>query len=337
MKIMCANWQNADEGELEHQHYPDIELVIARSTNDAAAKLDPEVAKTVDAVINYSPTHSVALPPTAFPMARIAVRSGVGFDNIDTAGWGARNIPACNVPDYGTTEVADHALALVLALTRGTSSYGNAILANGQPGWHFSLGPLVRRHRGAVFGIVGLGRIGLAAARRAGAFDMKVVFYDPHLSSGVDLSTGYERVHALSELMATSDVVSIHAPLSEETRGLMDRDALDAAKSGLILVNTARGPIIDLDALEAAMRDGRVAGAGLDVLPSEPGDLEHPLIAAWRRREDWIADRLIVTPHAAFFSPAAMRDLRLKSVEVVHAYLTESRLTNCVNAEFIEA
>ena len=178
---------------------------------------------------------------------------------------------------------------------------------------------------------------GASAARRAGAFDMKVVFYDPHLSSGVDLSTGYERVHALSELMATSDVVSIHAPLSEETRGLMDRDALDAAKSGLILVNTARGPIIDLDALEAAMRDGRVAGAGLDVLPSEPGDLEHPLIAAWRRREDWIADRLIVTPHAAFFSPAAMRDLRLKSVEVVHAYLTESRLTNCVNAEFIEA
>ena len=84
------------------------------------------------------------------------------------------------------------------------------------------------------------------------------------------------------------------------------------------------------------MRSGIVAGAGLDVLPSEPGDLEHPLIAAWRSGEPWIADRLIVTPHAAFYSPASMVDLRLKSIEVVHAYLAEGRLTNCVNAEYLE-
>ena len=102
------------------------------------------------------------------------MRSGVGFDNIDTAGWGARKIPACNVPDYGTTEVADHAIALMLALTRGTSSYAAAIAADGAEGWHFSKAPLIRRHKGATFGVVGLGRIGLAAARRAAAFDMKV-------------------------------------------------------------------------------------------------------------------------------------------------------------------
>ncbi|WP_137931512.1 C-terminal binding protein [Mesorhizobium comanense] len=336
MKILCANWQAADEAELEREHYPEVEFVLARSTNDKAADLDPAVCAMVDAVINYSPTHNVAEAPSAFPRARIAVRSGVGFDNIDTAGWGARKIPACNVPDYGTTEVADHAIGLMLALTRGTSAYGAALSGHGALGWHFSKAPLVRRHKGATFGIVGLGRIGLAAARRAAAFDMKVVFYDPHLLSGVDLSTGYERVHSLADLMGRADVVSVHTPLSDETRNLLGTAAFDAARPGLVLINTARGPIVDLDALEAAMRKGIVTGAGLDVLPNEPGDLDHPLLAAWRRREPWIADRLIVSPHAAFYSPASMRDLRLKSIEVVHAYLAEGRLTNCVNSEFLK-
>ncbi len=335
MKILCVNWQNPDEAELEKQHFPDIELIIARSTTDTAATLSPEICAEVDAVINYSPTLNIEMPLSAFPKAKIAVRSGVGYDNIDTKGWGARNVPACNVPDYGTTEVADHALALMLALTRGTYTYPTEIHADGQTGWHFSKAPLIRRHKNAVFGIVGLGRIGLAAARRAAAFDMKVVFYDPYLLSGVDLSTGYSRVHSLNELMSLSDVVSIHAPLSDKTRGLLGAEAFAAAKPGLILVNTARGPIVDISALEAAMRAGTVAGAGLDVLPNEPGDVDHPLFSAWRAGEDWIRDRLIVTPHAAFFSPASMVDLRLKSVEVVRAYLAEGRLTNCVNAEYL--
>src|SRR5688572_2863409 len=116
MKILCVNWQATDEAELERQHYPDIEFILARSTREDEAPLDPAVCETVDAVINYSPTLNVPLPPAVFSHARIAVRSGVGFDNIDTAGWGARGIPACNVPDYGTTEVADHAIGLMLAL-----------------------------------------------------------------------------------------------------------------------------------------------------------------------------------------------------------------------------
>ena len=336
MKILCANWQAEDQAELERAEYSDIEFILAPSTTDKAAALDPAICRDVDAVINYSPTLNVAAPPEAFPKARIAVRSGVGFDNIDGPGWGARNVPACNVPDYGTTEVADHAIALMLALTRGTSSYGDVLRRSGREGWHFSNAPLVRRHKGATFGIVGLGRIGLAAARRAAAFDMRVVFYDPLLSSGVDLSTGYERVHSLAVLMSASDVVSIHAPLNDETRGLFGTAAFAAAKPGLILVNTARGPIIDLDALEAAMREGRVTGAALDVLTHEPADLDHPLLAAWRKNEDWIEGRLIVTPHAAFFSPASMRDLRLKSIEVVHAFLAEGRLTNCINGQYLK-
>ena len=336
MKIFCANWQAADDAELELQHYPDIEFILQRTPPGSLTPVDADALAEADAVINYSATQHVGAKPAQFARARVAVRAGVGFDNLDLAGWGAKGVPVCNVPDYGTTEVADHAIALMLALTRGTGSYPGKLIADGGVAWHFGLAPLVRRHRHATFGVIGLGRIGLAAARRAAAFDMKVIFFDPYLSNGVDLSTGYERVHSLETLMARADVVSVHAPLSPETKGLLGHAAFAAAKPGLIVVNTARGPIIDLDALEAAMREGRIAGAGIDVLPNEPQDMDHPLFAAWRRREDWIAERLVVTPHAAFYSPSSMQDLRLKSVEVVHALLVEGRLTNCVNRQFLD-
>ena len=336
MKILCANWQAPDEAELERAHYPGVEFILQRTPAGSLAPVTPAALAEADAVINYSATPLVGAKPAEFAKAKVAVRAGVGFDNLDLAGWGARNVPVCNVPDYGTTEVADHAIALMLALTRGTSAYGPSLIEGGPKSWHFSNGPLVRRHRGATFGVIGLGRIGLAAARRAAAFDMRVVFYDPHLESGVDLSTGYERVHSLEELMRRCDVVTVHAPLSPETKGMLGQSAFAAAKPGLIVINTARGPIIDLDALEAALRDGKIAGAGIDVLPNEPSDMDHPLFAAWRRREDWIAERLVVTPHAAFYSPASMVDLRLKSVEVVHALLVDGRLTNCVNRQYLD-
>lgn len=335
MKILCTNWEAADEGVLEREHFPDVELIIQKTPADPTGFLSTELCRSVDAVVNYSPTRPLGMPPAAFTNCKVAVRSGVGFDNLDTEGFGRLGVPVCNVPDYGTTEVADHALALMLALARGTATYGETLRSK-ENGWDFGA-PLVRRLRGATFGIVGLGRIGLAAARRAAGFDMKVVFYDPYLSNGVELSTGYARVHSLADLFAASDVVSIHAPLNEETRGLIGAKVLDKAKPGLILINTARGPIVDLDALAAALRDGRMAGAGLDVLPKEPADSSHPLIAAWRSREAWLDGRLVLTPHAAFYSPASMVDLRLKSVEVAVTYLRDGRLTNCVNQAFLPA
>ena len=132
MKILCANWQAADDAELEREHYPDVEFILARSTREGGASSIRPSATSVDAVINYSPTHQRRRAADAFPKARIAVRSGVGFDNLDLAGWGARGVPACNVPDYGTTEVADHAIALMLALTRGTAPIAAAITRRGR-------------------------------------------------------------------------------------------------------------------------------------------------------------------------------------------------------------
>jgi lactate dehydrogenase-like 2-hydroxyacid dehydrogenase len=267
---------------------------------------------------------------------RILVRAGVGYDHIDIAACGALGIPVCNVPDYGTTEVADHAVALMLALARGLVSYHARLLADPHAGWHWSGAPLVRRLRGRTFGIVGMGRIGTAASRRARAFDMEVCFYDPYLPDGAELGLGYRRVDSLAALLRASDVVSLHCPLTADNRNMIDAAALAAIKPDALLINTARGGLVDLGALETALRDGRLAGAALDVLPEEPPDPEHPLIQAFRRREPGLDGRLLLTPHVAWFSPAGRADLRRKSAETVRDFLLAARLRNCVNQAALE-
>jgi D-3-phosphoglycerate dehydrogenase/C-terminal binding protein len=333
MRILKVNTY-APDGPIYQAFGPDVSFDIYRE-NSLESPPSPESCRLADAVINCSATIPIGLSPEVFPKCRIVVREGVGYDTVDLKGWGERGIPVCNVPDYGTTEVADHALGLTLTLTRGTASYSEALRDERQGAWNFRVAPLVRRQKGLTFGVVGLGRIGLTAARRAAAFDMKVIFYDPYLPNGVDLATGYERVRTLAELARRSDIVSIHAPLSDETRGMIGRDFFAAAKDGMLLVNTARGPIIDLDALFEALKSGKVAGAGIDVLPVEPADPKHPLIAAFTKREPWLEGRLILTPHAAFFSPSALDDMQRKAIEVAVNYLRDGELMNCVNREYL--
>ncbi|HYD69813.1 C-terminal binding protein [Azospirillum sp.] len=300
-------------------------------------EIAPEEWRRCDGVIAYDEVRLDRPWLTAMERARVVVRAGVGYDNVDLELAGQLGIAVCNVPDYGTTDVADHALAMLLTLTRGTAMYDEALRRDPVAGWRFDGPPLMRRLRGQVFGVVGLGRIGLAAALRARAFGMDIAFYDPYLPTGAELALGFRRVPRLADLMAGSDVVSVHTPLTPETRGLIGEAALAAAKPGLILINTARGPVVDLDALHAALASGRVAGAALDVLPVEPlaRDLDHPLIAAWRGQESWIAGRLLISPHSAFYSPASIHDLRRKSAEVLAAALGEGRLVNCVNRAWL--
>jgi phosphoglycerate dehydrogenase-like enzyme len=267
---------------------------------------------------------------------RILVRAGVGYDHIDIAACAARGIPVCNVPDYGTTEVADHAIALTLALARGLVSYHARLLADPHAGWHWSGAPLVRRLRGGTFGIVGLGRIGTAASRRAKALDMEVCFYDPYLPAGTELAHGYRRYDSLEDLLAASDVVSLHCPLTEDNRNMINEAALGATKPGAFLINTARGGLVDLTALEKALREGQLGGAALDVLPEEPPDPGHSLIQAFRRREPGLDGRLLLTPHVAWFSPAGRVDVRRKSAETVRDFLLVGRLRNCVNQTALE-
>lgn len=268
---------------------------------------------------------------------RIFVTPKVGFDNIDLAAWGAMGIPVCNVPDYGTQEVADHAIALLLSLMKGITFHTRELKQDPRGRWRPALNPYGKRLSVCRFGVVGLGRIGTAATLRAKAFGMDCVVYDPYISNGSELAVGARRVHSLTELFAQCDAVSIHAPLSAETEKLINAEVLAASKPGLILINTARGPIIDLDALYDAMKADTVRAVGLDVLPEEPANPDHPLVKAWAANEEWIDHRLLITPHSAFFTPESVYDMRYKGGEVALTYLSEGRLQNCVNAAFLES
>jgi phosphoglycerate dehydrogenase-like enzyme len=269
-----------------------------------------------------------------FPKLRVVVRMGVGYDRVDRAECARRGITLCNIPDYGTAEVADHAIALALALRRGLTLHHDAQRGVGrnQPApWVYMEHPLIRRQEQLTFGVLGLGRIGTAAALRAKAFGQRVIFYDPHLPNGVDRALGITRVRSLAELMAQSDTVSIHAPLTPETRGLVDAAAISAMKPGSLIINTARGPIVDLDALTDALLDGHLGGAGLDVLPIEPPpEPPHPLIAAYRAADPRLAGRLIVTPHSAFHTPEAWADTRRLAAETMRDVLLDGLATNVI-------
>ncbi len=267
---------------------------------------------------------------------RIFVKAAVGYDEVDIAAYGAKGIAVCNTPDYGTREVADHAIALMLTLTKSIAYHDEELRADPRANWRPAHNPYGRRLSACTFGVVGIGRIGTAAARRAKAFDMDVVFHDPYQPNGYELALGIRRADTLAELMGQCDIVSIHVPLNADTRKLIGRDAFAAAKKGMVLVNTARGPLIDLAALHDAMQDGTVLAAGLDVLPDEPANLQEPLLAAWHRGDAWLKHRLVLTPHSAFYTPESMRDIRAFSARTAARYLREGRLENCVNKQFLK-
>lgn len=271
------------------------------------------------------------------PKCRAIMRAGVGVDHIDLEAAGAAGIAVLNTPDYGTGEVADHAIALLLALRRGIVTHQDWLRADPVAPWTDGrAAPLVRRLRGQSLGMVGLGRIGSATALRAKAFGLRLLAYDPYLPRGQEIALGVERLESLEALLGASDIVSVHCPLTAETRGLMNQAAFAAMKPGAILINTARGGIVDIDACYQALRSGHLAAAGLDVLPKEPMAADHPLIQAFARQEDWIRERLILTPHAAWYSPEGWDDMRRLAVERLVGYLTRGDRSCLMNSQFLK-
>ncbi len=249
---------------------------------------------------------------------RVIVRNGVGFDSVDIEAAAAAGIPVCNVPDYGTEEVADHALALTLALYRQLFPLDAEAK---QLGWKIKVAPKMRRLRTQTFGIVGLGRIGTAAALRAKAFGFRVVFYDPHVPAGTHKAVGVERANSLAELFKQSDTVSVHCPLSAKTRGMIGAGEIALMKPGSFIVNTARGDIVQKAAVFAALRSGHLAGAGLDVVENEP----------LRTAGEAATPNLICTCHAAFCSPEGMVEMRSTSARIARAAVSGEPVWNRVN------
>ena len=269
-----------------------------------------------------------------FPRLRAVCRMGEGYDVIDRKAAAERQVVVLNVPDYGTTEVADHAMSLALALRRGLLLHHELQRKDPPAAWRFVLDPLVRRSSVQTFGIIGMGRIGTAVALRAKAFGFRVVFFDPHLPNGVELGLGIGRAPTLEALLRVSAVLSVHAPLTPETRGMVGERELAWLPKGAVVVNTARGPILDIDALAAALRSGHLAGVGLDVVPVEPPVEPVPeLLRAYRAREPWVEGRLIITPHSAFHTPEAWEDIRVKSAETMRAALLGPKAQNVIPPE----
>ncbi|MAE63616.1 MAG: 2-hydroxyacid dehydrogenase [Phycisphaeraceae bacterium] len=261
---------------------------------------------------------------------RLIARAGVGYDNVDLVAARERGIPVVNVPDYGTEEVANSAIAMTLSLVRGTHYYCSRMRA-GLGDWSYTESTPLRRLRGRVFGVVGLGRIGMAAALRARALGFDVVFYDPYRQDGFDKTLGVRRVDTLEALLARSFVLSIHCDLNDSSRGLIGRDALARMPRDSFVVNTARAGVLDMDAVIEALASGHLAGAGIDVLETEPPVPDDLVVAAWRDPDHPAHHRLILNPHAAFYSVEGLEEMRTKAAAACRAAILGEPLRNVVN------
>jgi C-terminal binding protein len=311
---------------------PDVRVILPGPTK-SVADLPDELCAQADGLMILR--YRVSADDLArFTKLRAVCRMGVGYDSIDRKAAAERQVMVLNVPDYGTTEVADHAISLALALRRGLLLHHDAQRRDPPASWSYIRDPLVKRMGVQTFGIIGLGRIGTAVALRAKALGCRVVFFDPYLPNGAELGVGVGRARTLEELLRQTDTLSVHAPLTPETRNMLGAKELAMLPAGAVVVNTARGPIVDIDAVAAALKSGHLAGAGIDVVPVEPPVEPVPeLIRAYRAREPWAEGRLIITPHSAFFSPQAWEDTRRLSAETMKAALLGPRPQNVIPPE----
>ncbi|MEQ8586409.1 MAG: C-terminal binding protein [Thalassobaculaceae bacterium] len=331
--VLTPDAQHDDDHRVEREVAGgDVEFI--HYTTADASDIPDETWERIDALLVWHVLPIDQRVLSRLKNCRIIVRCGVGFDHIDLAAAGAAGIPVSNCPDYGTNEVADHAIAMMLTFTRGLTAYHRTMTADPVGNYHWKHGE-PRRIRHKTFGVVGFGRIGTAALLRAKAFGMHIVGYDKYAPRGQEIALEIERVESLEEVLERADVLSLHTPLTDETRGMIDAAALKRMKSDAILINTARGPIVDTAALLEALRNDEIAAAGLDVLPVEPASLDDPLVKAFAEQPDWLKDRLILTPHAAFNSEAGRYDARANSTRTMMRYLETGELWNCVNGPYL--
>jgi D-3-phosphoglycerate dehydrogenase len=265
-------------------------------------------------VVQYATVDAARLD--GMPSCRAVVRYGVGVDTIDVQAATERGVWVVNVPDYGTDEVADHALALVLALLRGVVVLDRSVRAGG---WDERAAGELRRLSRLTLGVVGHGRIGSAVARRGAAFGMRVIANDARPGAVAPPATAA----SFDELLEGSDVISLHAPLTGETRHLIDAAALALVRPGAYLVNTARGGLVDARAVLEALEDGRLAGAALDVFEREPPE--------GVERELALHPRVIATPHAAWSSRESRQALKTEVAREALRVLAGERPRSPVN------
>lgn len=314
--------------DLEQRHLGDIADVTAleaMSEDDLTGRIEE-----VDAMMVYHFITLSAKTIDRLKKCKLIVRCGVGFDNVDLNAARARGIPVANVPDYGTEEVADSAIGLMLSLTRGIH-FANSRMQRQADAWTYHQVVPLMRHRTMTFGVLGMGRIGIATALRAKALGMRVIFYDPYIAAGLDKAIGVEQVDSLDELLSLTDVLSCHCPRTPETAHIVNAETIAQMKPGSYLVNTARGGVVDAVAVLHAIESGHLRGAALDVLEVEPPNVDDPVVQAWRNPDHPAFDRLILNPHSAFYSEQGLDDMRIKGSTNCRRALLGERIINVVN------
>ena len=280
-------------------------------------------AHKADALLLY---HDIGIGQAAIAKmdrCRGIVRCGVGFNNVDLAAAGERGILVCNVPDYGTEDVADHAIMMLLALPRKLVENHNVIVSGG---WEPALIFGAPRMRGRTLGIIGCGRIGTAMALRAKPMGIDILYYDPFARPGTDKALGLTQTHSLDELLAKSDFVTLHCPLTAKTHHILNAKTLAKMKPTAYLVNTARGPCVDNEALVEALDQNHLAGAALDVTDPEP-----PVSVRLRTHP-----KILLTPHVAYYSDKGFLEMRTKGADEARRLLLGEPVRNLVNRAYLK-
>lgn len=288
--------------DIERELLAEIGAELTVATGDIEEVL--AIAGDADAVLNtYLPWNAGSI--ARLERCRIIARYGIGFDNVDLNAARSSGIVVTNVPDYSVEEVATHALALILSSLRKVVNADTSVRAGV---WSVDNFRPIRRLSTLTVGLVGFGRIARRIAAPLEALGARIVAHDPYLEPDPDLPP----LLSLDEVLTESDVVSLHLPLTDETRGLIDADRIESMKSGATLINTSRGPLVELEAVADALKAGKLAGAGLDVFEIEPVDVS--------KLEG--VPNLIATPHMAYYSEEALQESQQKAATQVIKVLT---------------
>jgi D-3-phosphoglycerate dehydrogenase len=286
--------------------FPNLDLAVEalsgvtteefRMSADTSAESILAVAADADALlVTYSQINAEVI--AGLNNCKAIGRFGVGTDNIDIAAATEKGIQVCYAPVYCLDEVSDHAMALLLSCARKIP-YANKLASEGR--WEMPAVTPIGRFRGKTLGLIGLGNIPQQIVGKAQAFGINVIASDPYCPDDVFSRLNVEKVE-LDDLLGRSDYVSVHAPLTPETENMFNMDAFKKMKNSAFLINTARGPLVDIDDLAKALDAGEIAGAGLDVLPEEPPAANNPLLGR---------DDVVLTPHTGFYSEDALLDLQ---------------------------
>lgn len=268
------------------------------------------------------------------PNLKGIVRYGVGYDNLDIAYAISKNIYACNTPDYGTEEVSDTAICMILNIARGLTRYDYQC-RNYRDTWQENVIPSLLRNSEITVGILGAGRIGSLVALKANNLRFKTIIYDPYKDRGLEKVLNAERVDNLDEFLKRTDIISFHAPLTGETRDMVNADFVSKMKDGASFVNTARGNVVsDVDIFYEPLKNEKISCVALDVLPFEP-PVDSKLIDDWRERKPWLDGRLIINPHSAYFSKQAFHEMRQKAAENAKRILNDEKPFNILTEKHI--